>query len=433
MSRSSWGKLGNFGIYTLVAVTIWSPYFTPPVTIGPEGFVRLDQIVLPLLVVTAGLIQHPRLRLSTSPITILLLCCTLSISISVIFGPFYNGYRVRTGDVFDIFVWFGYSLFVMVVTPSLPSPTAKRGVILTLILSVCASVLALFQTLDFSLASEVLGPLYASDTHLQYIVRRPTGTTINPNVFAQFLSLPMLISFAVVIHAGRSETPDWLRRWRPYFIVSLIVLLLGILSTLSRTGLVTAFVGSCTVLVVVMLFGIGKRVWRKRIIVVSFVSFAISLFTFVLFEGGMSRFSELANPLEASSLQVRFEKWEQVLPLIMESPLIGHGPSKQALNSLSVTFIDSGVLSWIFHFGVIGMIAFIALVIAILGFGCQILTSKSVFKQTPLGWSTVAAVVGWTVGSLVVWPVKPVAQSRRAFTLYLILIVLSLSIYKQLE
>ncbi|WP_157971650.1 O-antigen ligase family protein [Halorussus litoreus] len=349
----------------------------------------------------------------------------------MLFSIVSHEYPPRMSEIFDVIIWLSYTLFVMVIAPIVPSSTAQKGILLILVLSVATVVLAILQSLNIPIASEVIAPLYATERHMQDLTRRPTATTINPNIYAQFLALPLLVSFSLTLASGRPEASAWLRRRAAFFFTSFIFTAIGVLATYSRTGLLINILGALMVIALILLTGVGSVNWRKRIVAVSSVSFLVAFVAFLSIGEGIGRFSELTNPMEARSLQVRFDKWEQILPIISESPIIGYGPSKLELNSIPVSIIDSGTLAWWFHYGLLGVVSFLGLMIVIFVLGTQTLTNTRILDKSPVGWSAGVAVTGWTFGSLALWPIKPLPQSRRVFTLYLILVVFVIAIIRQ--
>lgn len=428
MTDRGYKKITSFGVYLLIIATIWSPYFTPPSTIGPQGILRLDQIVLPLVVVGLAISQVPNLRISVSSPGAICLVITVLVLLSTLFGVFNHGYPLRISDVFDLIIWSTYALFILVVAAVLPSMVARKGTILLIIAGTLAAILSILQILDFSIANEAIGPLYTYDPHLRTLGRRTTGPTVNPNIFGQLLSIPLFLSFALILSASRGNAPNWLTKRSPIFATSFVITGAGILATYSRTSLLTAAIGCTTIVMIVLVCRLGASLWRKRLLATIVTGIAGVSFALPLFGIDLGRFARLSNPLQAHSLQMRFAKWEKVLPYIIESSILGHGPSKLGLGTLAPFAIDSGVLSWWFHYGIIGVFALLAFLVVIFVVGVRTFTDARTFETDPIGWAAAAALIGWTSGTIAVWPVMTVAQSRRNFTLFLILVVFVLAI-----
>jgi len=215
--------------------------------------------------------------------------------------------------------------------------------------------------------------------------------------------------------------------------LSLWLVLVGIFSVVmvasdARSTLVGVIFAVCVVGFGMLMSNIGNRTKRYKIILSSIILLAVSLFIIIeVLEIG--RFAALQNPLQDNSLQARFGKWTVVFPLILERFFIGHGPSKAAQLSVGIYHIDSGFLSWWYHFGILGVISYLAVALGAIRMGVGMVGDRRLFQGEPVFWSAAVALLTWFIGSFVVWTFAGIPQDRRVFTLLLIWIAL-LMIYQ---
>jgi len=192
--------------------------------------------------------------------------------------------------------------------------------------------------------------------------------------------------------------------------------------TYSRTGIVIVLVGVAFICLVFVL-NLSQEI-RTKIIYFGFImSIIFSLFVFSVFLFDIGRYYGLVSLGQDDSLQTRFRIWKTVLPLITESPLIGYGPSRAGLlmREQFGSVVDSGILRWWYHYGILGVGAVLFFFISIFRDSISLILREKHFTDYPLTWSAIVVTGGWIPGALLVWIFLPVMRYSRSFTLFLIL------------
>jgi O-antigen ligase len=188
----------------------------------------------------------------------------------------------------------------------------------------------------------------------------------------------------------------------------------------SRSALAGAAAGIVVVSLLLVKARIGDDRLRENAVKYSLaaVSLILVLSIFVL---DIGRIGNLQNILEDSSLKTRLVRWEKILPLILERPFLGHGPSKQFVTEVDFEHIDSGFLSWAYHYGIAGVLSYLYLSLGAIQLGWKKLKEPCFFETQPLVWSGSVAVIGWFSGTLITWLFAGVPQSRRVFLFAIII------------
>ncbi|WP_049924727.1 O-antigen ligase family protein [Halopiger djelfimassiliensis] len=416
-------------IYGLVVAVLWSPYFTPPATIGPEGgILRADQVLLPLVVGLIVYINFDRVNIPINHLLMGLLAVTITIAVSVTVNAVIYGGPAGISELYDLIIWIGYVGLVVAVGGNLPTETAKRALLLIVLLSGGVAVVAILQSLNVTFAVERIAPIYTAREQ-RIIVQEPTATTTNPNTLAKLLLPPLFFAFAQSYRHIARDAPLQKERLIGWMALSLLFSA-SIVVTGSRSGLIATVIGFCVVGAVIALGRIGQRKRRRATILATSLSGIVGIFLIVVvFEVG--RLAYLQNPLQDNSLQTRFEIWNTAVPIILEQPLIGHGPSKAVQLDAGIVHIESGFLSWWYHYGVTGIIAFAVVLGGALKIGIEKTIDGTLFEYQPVFWGAAVAVVGWFSGSVAAWTVAGVPQSRRVFTLSLLIVALLISSVSQ--
>lgn len=417
-SLDRWDTVILYLLSGVVVGVLLSPQFTPPSTFGPAGILRADQILIPILVVACVLVFSDRFIVPVSPSVITLVTVPVVIALSSVVRSI--GAPIDVGDFFDVVIWCTYATLLFVAGGNLGPKFSRHVLNLLLVTSGSVALLALLQAFGNQFVVETISPIFTHGAHLNVVVQRPTGTTTNPNVLASLLAIPWFLALALLYREVASTD----RRVSIQRLVTLIGYLgflgMTIVSTDSRSGLLTLGIGVGCSLVLLLLSDVGNRT-RRLSIIGSSVVVGIGLIAQVL---GMDRYSKLISPLDAPSLEARFQKWEEIFPLVLDRPFLGYGPSNEAATAVGVGAIDSGILEWTFHYGLIGLAAIVLFAIATLTVASRTVTSGSLFREQPEVWTMGVAVFGWLSGSLVVWSVLTVFQNRRVFTLFVVLLSL---------
>jgi O-antigen ligase len=286
------------------------------------------------------------------------------------------------------------------------------------------ALLGILQWYNVGVTTEIVAPLYT--TRLDTIGRAPTATLKNPNSLGKIMLVPFFFSLARVYQLyATNPSVEKVQKLALWSILSAIFAATVIVSN-SRSALAGLSFGLAIIILFITLEQTGDRKKRHSILTAVVVFGFIGLYLVIsVFEVG--RVANLQNPLQDNSLRTRFSIWKTIIPVILERPLLGYGPSKSAQLKVGVSYIDSGYLSWWYHYGLIGLTAFGAVILCGLRTGMNMTINKTVFEENPVFWCTAVATIGWFCGAAVFGGFVSVLQDRRVFTFILFVISLLLT------
>lgn len=155
---------------------------------------------------------------------------------------------------------------------------------------------------------------------------RVGGIGANPTEGAFYLCLALLISL------GYHLNPQHARRWISIWVVRvglIALLMVGLLLTGSRGGLLAMLLAICVLLFASRRSGTGGSVQKARRVLVAVVLVSSVL---LLMAGSRQMFSNRISAMGEDQFGNRFAIWGQVWEGIAAQPIFGHG-----LNSVSIT------------------------------------------------------------------------------------------------
>ena len=415
-------------LYLLAVMVLLSPYFTPFSNIGPGGILRGDQVLIPFLVLTIVLFHLDGFVVPNNLIVIAIALLVGLISLSIFMNWFHYQGSTGIGDLYDVVIWIMYFCLVAAISGNISTEQARRTILFIIGLLIGVAGLAILQSVNIGVATETIAPIYT--TRLDTITRSPTATLKNPNSLGKIMLFPFLFSLAQAFRIYVTESvADNTWNFASWLLLCALFATVIIASD-ARSVLVGLIFASSVIGAVVVLEKIGDDLKRHKLVAVTTISMIVGLYLLIaVFEVG--RIASLQNPLQDNSLQTRFILWERILPVILERPLIGYGPSKTAQLAAGVPYVDSGFLSWWYHYGLFGIIAYILFICGSIKSGLNTVINRTVFVQYPVFWSAGLATIGWITGSILIWGFAGVPQDRRVFTL--ILFILSLIITESIN
>lgn len=408
-------------LYSLAVAILLGPYFTPFSVLGPEGILRADQVLIPILVTTLVVLHSNRFVIPNNPVVLAIASIVGFIALAIFTNTVLYGGTTGIGDLFDVIIWISYLALIVTVPGNISIEQAKNTILLIMGVSTGIALLGILQWYNVSVTTEIIAPLYT--TRLDTVGRAPTATLQNPNSLGKLMLLPFFFSLAQVYQIYATNSMVGNIRKQAFWSVLTTTFAATVVVSNSRSALVGLIFGLATIALFIILEQIGDSNKRQNILT-AVVMFGFVGLYLVIFVFEVGRIEDLQNPLQDNSLRTRFSIWETILPVILERPLLGYGPSKSAQLEVGVAYIDSGFLSWWYHYGLSGVGAFILLVLGAIKLGLLSVFNKPVFEQSPVFWSTGIGIVGWFSSSVVVWGFAAVLQDRRVFTL--VLFVLSL-------
>jgi O-antigen ligase len=408
----------SFLSYIVVAAVLLSPQFSPTGDIGPAEILRADQLLLPILILLLMLVHVDAIHIPVNRVSLGLVAITVVISVSLMLNTLLFALRPTIGDTFDVLIWSTYALTFIIIGGNINPKIARRCLKLSLVVTLLIAVFGLFQSVGNQFALELLRPVY-TERSIRDVSISPTATTSNPNTLGKLVLIPLFVFFALFYRSLVTKNGQQNPAHSVIFACLLAMFFSITIISDSRSALVGAVVGFCVIGAVLIFSQLGDNSRRRLIIGGTTVGLGLSLYLSIfVFEIG--RIGNLQQILQDRSLQIRFNRWRQILPFILDRPLIGHGPAPQFRKSLKFDYIDSGVLSWWYHYGIAGVLCYLYLALGAIQLGIRGLRNSNLFRDQPVLWSCSVAITGWFSGTLVVWTVAGVPQSRRVFTFALI-------------
>jgi len=415
----------SMGFYLLVVLAIWSPWFTPPSTVGPDGIVRGEQVVGALLIVLIVLIYFSgNLKFQMTAPALACVGIILIIAISTPYGVVARGYPFRIGDFYNFITWGLFAGLLGILTLGVSKKVAINGIIILLISTLLASIFSILQVIEFSSINETIRPLYTDRA-----AHRGTGTARNPNIFAQILVPPLMILFAIHYvlldyKAFNSATHKILK------IINIFcfgIVFIAMFYTFSRATTVAALVGIFCMTTTIFVLRLGTSPQRRRFGLQLYLVTIIAVFVMIYVNIDLGRFEELTSvsALQDSNLfETRIPRWTAALPLIMEGFVIGHGTSSAGLIPFHKQYglIDGGFLQFWYHYGVLGVIMMLVILISSLGFSLSILDTDFL-RNEPILWASALGLFGTGIAAITMWPIRRlVLHGARHFFLVFLLV-----------
>jgi len=412
--------------FLLVFALLWLPYFNPSGYIGPEGILRLDQVILPVFALALAVYRPKFFRIPVNLVVVGLVLVVSIISLSIVTNLFLHDNPGRVGDFFDVVVWTSYVGLIIAIGGNLPSEISSRALRWILVLSTGVAIFGVLQSFDFEFAVEGLAPIYTW-RDLRLVRLAPTATTSNPNDLAKMLALPLFFSLGLLYR--RISIGKVRENLRNTVITGTIVALFSyvIIQSNSRSGLGAVVIGSFVLFFLLFAGKMGTKRQRRIFLISASVTIGLTLLV-IIFVLELSTFRYLQAPLQDPSLQMRFDRWVKIIPIIRDQPLLGHGPSKHFLQAVPYNDIDSGLLAWLYHYGILGLVAYLLVVLGALKIGIQTILNRDLFEQQPDAWAAAVAIVAWFSGFTVSWTFIAIPQARRVFVLSLLVLAFLISI-----
>jgi|AntDeeMetagen681_2_1112603.scaffolds.fasta_scaffold00915_5 O-antigen ligase len=416
---TAWAFTAILSYLTVIAVLL-SPQFYYTGKIGPSEPFHGERVIISALIILIAVACSDRVRIPVNRVSFGLILITTSVTISLLSNIVLFGLNPSYYDVLFILLWVTYVLIFIVIGGNISIKTAQSCLILSLVITILIAVFALFQSAGNQFALETLRPIY-TERSIRHVRLSPTATTSNPNSLGKLVLIPLFTFFALSYRSiiKKREHKDIMYSILFAFLALLFFSIIVISD--ARSALIGAIVGVCVIITSLKFSQVGNHKYEqwitRGIILVVILILYISIFVLEV-----GRIGNLQNILQDNSLQTRFYRWKQILPLILDHPLIGHGPDDRFISQVSFEYIDSGVLAWWYFFGIVGVLSYLYFVIGVIRVGFNGLRNKHMFQDRPIIWSSSVAVLGWFSGTLVVWIFAGVPNSQRVFTFALIIV-----------
>lgn len=408
------GNVLNLVFYTFIASIFVFPNFTPFSVVGPEGVLRLDQILIILILIILTTYNFSKIEFVYNLTTISLFGVVATIWISYIVGSFLFNHPSGAGEIFDLLIWTLYIPLLSLIPISLNQTSVRKSVFIIVWGSLFVSLIGLTQL--FGIWSEVnilSNVLYGPGKFINN--NRLDSIFTNPNTYGQFLLLPFFILLSILsqtnsLNNGKVTTKPW------FVGITSLLVSINLYFTHSRTSFLALIIGISIFMLILIVQ--NEFVDLSNAIPISLALGAFSSIT-LLFLRTSQRYNFLLNPLQSDSLQIRFDLWKNTLPIIRQSILVGHGPSSAAILEAGVPTIDSGILGWVFHYGIIGGFLLMIFYLSIVRLSISIVMNEDTKHSEPTIWALGKGVLIYTLIVPILAITMPVPRYRRVFTLYL--------------
>lgn len=279
--------------------------------------------------------------------------------LSLLVNPSYLFTKLSISDAYEILLIFNYLLiFNLGSNISMSKTEFERVVLFPFNMALSLTLFITYLSLLSDGFYDFIQSLYFFKSSARYSVERirVSGTYTNPNHFSIFLN------FAVIFLLYHLKTYMIIGRYRLLLILQLFLTILLILFTGSRTGLA---------LLIFNFFAFLFFTFRLRLIsLLSVIFFITSIIIFnlkSLVQLTPQRFQttfliiESGGLLAVESLRTKFELSKKLTSeIILESPLLGFGPSNNFNGSLG----DSQIISTFYKYGLVGLIVFLCFFIS---------------------------------------------------------------------
>lgn len=332
----------------ILVSSVFAPWI-PSIQNGP--MLRLEWFFL-----IAGIAIFPVSRgVFTSKVARWSALTIVAYAVSLAYGFIVMGVSVHISDLTEMMKPLLYLLFYIFVASGRYTKEEYRGFLRVAIFSL--SIAAVITIAQFFAPEKVLPlvRLWADDERIySYELVRATGTMGNAND----LGFLMTIGFALVLFSLKYHIVP-MRLGQALLLVSLA----AVFATGSRTGMVT--IASVSLMYVYL----GMRVSKATVVIAGTLTFAVIwLFQAVLSnlaitEGLVERVNSFAHLEWDVPWQTRLELASEMLPLIADSLVFGHGPSK--LDFELGANIDNEYILILYRSGIVGLLATVWLVLTL--------------------------------------------------------------------
>ena len=263
----------------------------------------------------------------------------------------WNIVHVSTSDYFEVYKWFKYGCAFLFFS-QLDFTVVKRMIPL-LFLFIC--LLNVVHFLELFGINDVLEKYYNGGIHLQFFgkdsdggpaVKRLVGTMGNPNINAILFGLFSIYFFP--IHFERKKVLI-------YFLSILFVFLCQ-----SRTAL----------LVLLTLYGylalVHAHIWTKKQWMLMFIGLVLTFLCAWMFATSFFQYTSYNNSLldgsvlKSGSARGRLETWKLLGEMILQKPLLGHGPFKQYFYEHKI-YSENEYILMTWRYGLVGLMLYLSI------------------------------------------------------------------------
>jgi O-antigen ligase len=380
---------------THVIVLLFFAILTPPLVFSESlPAIRLEMIMVGctwVFLLYCHCVSRFKIEWPYTPVNVnkWFLFFGLSMFLSIGYATLFLGQQLILRDLYELLKLLLYFLiFILIARAKLTVLEIKRIYFFTLLIIMVSALFAIAQYLNLANINEWLTPYFTSPTQMPGLVYigRVTGTLPNPNEFGAMLILASALAISGLLHFRRNN--------ELIFCGFCLVVYFSALSlTLSRSSVIAL----CVVAIVLLIINYSKIIEMmslKTVIIITFTLFLISIiFKALLPEEFFTRIGDLLNISQVPSWIFRLDKWSINISIWQESPVFGWGPAKVDMT----TIVDNEWLLLLRRYGIVGVVAFIGLLVSFLRGLQQLRAENSDETTTALAGALTATLIGYMV------------------------------------
>jgi O-antigen ligase len=312
----------DYLLYLIIFSVVLTPSLNMP---GSLPMLRVEELLVLALLLFAltWLAAGGRLSLHFSPLQPLLFFFGAVILFSILVGA-YQGLNPHLRDFMEHVKLLKYLvLFTAVASLADTKERRLKAVDFTIVTIVISALIGITQYFNFLGLNERYVPLIAPTQYRTLVGGYPSPRIVslsaNPNEYAVIAAIGVLLCVAM-----------FLQRRRAYYLLGGGISLLGVLMTLSRSGMVFLLV-SLAIFIALTFFRIAQVNSEQLKFFFAFLLLTVLfVLLFIAFapEALVWRLMEGMNLQTSTSWLARVARWEESIVLIRESPFFGWGPAK---------------------------------------------------------------------------------------------------------
>lgn len=338
-----------------------SAIIMPPLQLTPGlPFIRLEvyiSILLILLIFVRGIYNNNLNGILQNSMQKWFVFLGISILISFIYSFFVLEQTLIIRDFYELFKPALYFLiFSLFASRNFKADEILRIYGLTMALFFISMLVGFAQYFDFWRINELLTPYYAP-TQVRNVleVKRISGTAYSPVEFGALMVLAASLSLANIFLFAKNN-------WRVFSLFFLSLFTLTLLLTQTRAAYIAFLCSALYIIIYSVLRSLRSIKMIKDFFI--FISIFLLIILLAITFTPPEIISRAATLLDLSgdvSWNYRLVRWTDQFERWLQSPLFGWGPDKTAL---TFEFVENEWLLVLRRYGLLGIIAFIALWIA---------------------------------------------------------------------
>lgn len=296
-------------------------------------------------------------------VILFLFATIISFSISTIYGVIFVSDKTRISDFQELYRYVFYIVFYLTAVYIVPAHLARiTKTIFGLFIGI--ELFGVMQFYNIFNINETIGNLYTISERHSYLITvqsRIPSTLLNPNMYGSFLIIvaALLLSFLIFNESRNNNI---------IIYSGLLLTIFSVFITTSRTAIIVlAMMIVYWILLNLVFHRKNQKKTMKHGFFVLLLFLLIALVSFPQIEYLRNTIKQIYDNTDpsitnnkgsldsVSSIQNRYEYWDQNMDQFKQSPLIGSGPMKHNF----VSFADHSYLFILARYGLVGLAVFL--------------------------------------------------------------------------